>query len=76
LYKLLRGLSLGGVLSRRSFKSSPLGVLFVKVTVVNISRVPEGLINFLVFGGFQGFSFSFSPIVFIPDVVSEMLKVF
>ncbi len=30
----------------------------------------------LVSGGFQGFSFSFSPIMFIPGVVSGILKVF
>ncbi len=38
--------------------------------------VPGGLINFPVSGGFQGFSSSFSPKAFIPEVVSGILKVF
>jgi len=38
--------------------------------------VPGRLINFPIFGGFQGFFSSFSPIAFIPDVFSEILKVF
>jgi len=65
-------------LSRSSSKGTPGGVFFVGVIVVNISvsEVSEGLINFPVSGGFQGFSSSFSPIVFIPGVVSGILKVF
>jgi len=38
--------------------------------------VSEGLINFSVSGGFQGFSFSFNSIAFIPDMVLGILKVF
>ncbi len=42
----------------------------------SVLEVPGGLINFSVFEDFQGFSFSFNPIAFIPDVVSGILKVF
>jgi len=38
--------------------------------------VPGRLINLPVSGDFQGFSSSFSPIAFIPDVFSGILKVF
>ncbi len=50
----------------------------MEVIVVNVpvSRVPKGLINFPVSGGFQGFSSSFSPIAFISGIVSGILKVF
>jgi len=51
----------------------------VKVTVINgsVSGVFGRLINFPISGGLQGFSSSlFNPITFIPDVVSEILKVF
>ena len=41
-----------------------------------VSGVPRGLINLPVSGGFHGFSSSFSPIAFIPGVVSGILKVF
>ncbi len=69
-YNFLKDLSLGGALSRRSSKSSPLGVCD------SVLDVPRGLINVPVSEGFQGFSSSFSPIAFIPDVVSGILKVF
>ncbi len=52
-----------------SSKFSPLGVYD------SVLEVPGGLISLPVFGGFQGFSL-FSLIAFIPDVVSEILKVF
>src|SRR6266542_4533112 len=61
---------LRGTLSSRSSKSSPFGIC---TSVLGISG---GLINFLISGGFQGFSSLFSPIAFIPDVVSGILKVF
>ncbi len=48
----------------------------VSVINVPVSGVPGGLINFSVSEGFQGFFSSFSPIAFIPDVVSGILKVF
>ena len=67
-YRFLKDLSLF-CLSRRSSKSSPLGVCD------SVLGVSEGLISFPVFGGFQGFSSSFSPIVFIPNVVLGILKV-
>ena len=57
-------------LSRRSSRFSPLGVCD------SVLGVPGGLINFPVSGGFQGFSFLFSLIAFIPDVVLGILKVF
>ncbi len=70
-YKFLRGFCSGDTLSRRFSIFSPLGVC---CSGLGISR---GLINLPVSGGFQGFSsFSFSPIAFIPDVVSGILKVF
>ena len=69
-YKSLRGLLLGGVLSRRSSKSSPLDVCVFGLSV------PDRLINFPVSGDFHRFSSSFSPIVFISGVVSGILKVF
>ncbi len=50
--------------------SSPLGVC------ISVLGVPEGLINFPVSDSFQGFSSSFNPKAFIPDVFSEILKVF
>ena len=55
---------------KRSSKSSSLGICD------SVLDVPEGLINFPVSEGFQGFSSSFSPITFIPDVVSGISKVF
>ncbi len=69
LYKFLRGFSGGGFFLKRSSKSSPIGVCD------SVLGIPEGLINLPVSGGFQGFSFSFSPIAFIPGVVSGILKV-
>ncbi len=71
---LLNGFFSG--LSRNSSKGIPWGVFLMEVVVVPVSRVPRGLINFPVSEGFQGFSFSFSPIAFIPDIVSGILKVF
>src|SRR6266540_1396717 len=65
-----RGLSDRGYSLKRSSKSSSLGVCD------SVLGIPGGLINFPVSGGFQGFSFSFSPIAFIPGVVSGILKVF
>src|SRR6266542_42758 len=53
-----------------SSKFSPLGICD------SILGVPGGLINLPVFGGFQGFSSSFSPIAFIPGIVLGILKVF
>jgi len=41
----------------------------------SVLGVPGELINFPVSGGFQGFFFSFSPIVFILDVFSGILKI-
>src|SRR6266540_1264608 len=64
------GLSGGGQSLRRSSNSSPLGVCD------SVLGVPGGLINLPVSGGFQGFSFSFSPIAFIPGAVSGILNVF
>ncbi len=57
-------------LLRRSSKSSPLGICD------SVLGVPGGLINFPVSGDFQGFSSSFNLIVFIPGVISGILKVF
>src|SRR6266498_2281956 len=68
--KSCRGFSGGGSFLKRSSKSSPLGVCD------SVLGVPEGLINFSVSGGFQGFFSSFSLIAFIPGVVSGILKVF
>ena len=79
MYRFLRGFSLGDTVSKKSSKSIPWGVLLVGVIVMGTlgSGVPGGLINFSVSRGFQGFSSSlFSPIAFIPDVVSGILKVF
>ncbi len=70
MYKFLRGLSLGDTFSRRSSKSSLLSVCD------SVLGVLGGLISFPIFGGFQGFSSLFSPIAFIPSVVSRILKVF
>src|SRR6266542_243108 len=53
-----------------SSKFSPLGICD------SVLGVPGGLINLPVSGGFQGFSSSFSPIAFIPGVVSGILNVF
>src|SRR6266540_6331806 len=69
-YRFLNSLSEGSSFIMESSKSSPLGVC------CSVLGVPEGLINFPVSGGFQGFSSSFNPIVFIPGVVSGILKVF
>src|SRR6266542_6679898 len=69
-YEFFRGFSGEGSSLKRSSKSSPLGVCD------SVLGVPEGLINLPVSGGFQGFFSSFSPIAFIPDVVSGILKVF
>ena len=65
-----RGFFGGNSFLKRSSISSPLGVWD------SVLGVPGGLINFPVSGGFQGFSFSFNPIAFIPGVVSGILKVF
>ncbi len=78
-YGFLRGLSLGGTLSKRFSKGIPEGFFFNSIAVVNVSvsGVLGGLISFPVSESFQGFSSSlFNPIAFIPDVVSEILKVF
>src|SRR6266498_2545918 len=68
--KFVRGFSGGGSFLKKSSKSSPLGICD------SVLGVPEGLINFSVSGGFQGFFSSFSLIAFIPGVVSGILKVF
>ena len=48
------------------------------VTIINpILGVPEGLINLPVCEDFQGLSsFSFTPIKFIPGILSEMPRIF
>ncbi len=69
-YKSNRGFSGRGRFLSRSSISSPLGVCD------SVLGVPGGLINLPVSGGFQGFSSSFNPIAFIPDVISGILKVF
>jgi len=42
----------------------------------SVLDIPGELINFPISEDFQGFSSSFSPIAFIPGVVSGILKVF